>query len=317
MAASALSAVPLIVQFLSPMEPEQERILLSACSLAHEHGDCTTVATGHSHPLNATVDATSPDRVLLEVSGIQQHRDVFASREVSFQPQDDPNERARSVGLALGVLATSLTSSVSEPELSSAQERTPPNDERSIPARRDPLYPPPLFVGVALGAEFFPSWMKLGPSVQGHVTVQPLRLLSLELRLNGTFLGGQGSTPRITALSPHLRAGVVLPLERSIFMFHGFVGIEHLSARVESLDEEGQKGSRTAGAVGLSGTLGLALGEGGWSFLSPSLTAVLSPTEIFVDERSTGTLGTLRAGLHAGIAWGRIQGEEKSRAGRQ
>jgi hypothetical protein len=152
-----------------------------------------------------------------------------------------------------------------------------------------------------------------------------VQLLSFDVRLDGTFIGGQGSTPRITTFAPHAGLGILVPIKRSVLMVHGFVGLEHIAARVdpaagvESVDEQAQKASRTVGTLGIVGAWGVPLSENGWFFLSPSVTAVLSPTEIVVDDQSSGTLGTMRVGLHAGIAWAPPppQGVGNSSTGRQ
>lgn len=308
MASSALSAVPLVVQFLTPMDADHERTLLEACSLAHERGTCVVDAPLGETVLQATVDVTTHDRVLLEVTGTQEKRQVFVSWEVTFQPEDAPLERARSVGLALGVVATSLTTETSkEPEQPDPRppDPAPPKEDLTRPGQGvspiDQL--PRALLGVGLGAGWMPSWKKFGPSILGAMAVRPVGVLSFEAKVAVDFFPGDLDSPRLTTFSPSGGVGTTLPLGQGLLLVHLTAGIEALFARIDSNADAAVRASRVVPYLEGNVTWAAPLGAQSYLFVSPSVGGVLSATTLLVDDAERGSTGRMRVGLHAGLAW--------------
>src|SRR5690606_3174539 len=93
---------------------------------AHQAGPCIepTEAT-ESDTLRGFVDFSGGTRITLEVTDTDPSRSLYASRELFFDAEDNREERARAIGIALGVLATTLTKGRAETPVEEPVEKDP------------------------------------------------------------------------------------------------------------------------------------------------------------------------------------------------
>src|SRR5690606_16218652 len=159
--------------------------------------------------LRASVEMTGPARVLIEITDSNPQQTLFVSRELTFEPYDGAIERARAIGLALGVLSSTLTHPNSSPLPDSEPDSEPTPNEDTVSesdskkkvsraqteADKSPL--PSYFVYAGLGAEVGPSWVAGGPS--GSFAVAKLLSSSWGVALEGKggFTRARESRPRL------------------------------------------------------------------------------------------------------------------------
>lgn len=109
-------APALYVQLPASMSVEERYELLSACSSAYAAGEC---AAASSRPTDSRllgrVEAEEGHRMLVQVTFDSERGKHSASRELTFVPEDEPLERAKTIGLTLGVVASGTLEEAAAP----------------------------------------------------------------------------------------------------------------------------------------------------------------------------------------------------------
>jgi hypothetical protein len=285
------------------------------------------------------VEPTSSEHVLIAVKLHRESQQLYSSREISFQPEDAQAERARSIGLSLGVLANTLlaeqeTQAASggnasretlvaveaetktgapppadaENETSSeAREPAPPEKSEPVETRQDPPRHDParFFLGISAGVDLNPTWRSIGPSADLSIGLLPLPSLVLQGRFSAAHHRGQGERPALVQLSPSVGAGWYFDFQSLGLLPLLEGGAEHIIASIEDSDATGAipRLSHWSGFVRASSALLVPIGKGFSFSATPSMILSFSPTEPKVDGVSQGSSGNLRFSARGGIIW--------------
>lgn len=136
----------LTVQLPTGLSPDESEALLAACSQALEPERCELNGAGAE--ANARIEQVEDERFIMEVTIETSKHQRITSREFTFKPEDARIERARSLGLSLGLLTR--TSRALEPETEQAPppardvEKTMLKPEQAVTAQpQDRKSPPP------------------------------------------------------------------------------------------------------------------------------------------------------------------------------
>jgi hypothetical protein len=145
--ALGVSLLLLLVQLPSDLSPEEVFVLLEACSGAVEPDVCVT-RSGEG-PTDARIERIGPARFSMELALETNQQQRLISREFTFKPEDAPLERARALGLSLGLLARNARAPEPAPE-SPPESPTPldatlrPEQAVRVPVgKHEPLPPAP------------------------------------------------------------------------------------------------------------------------------------------------------------------------------
>lgn len=316
MASSVGGTATLVVHLLASLPAQEQTALLDACSLAHQPGRCVDQSHAEgSETLRAVVDFESETRVTLEVTDTSPARRLYASRELNFEPNDDREERARAVGLALGVLATALDTE--RPPLK--EEVPPPEDDNTAPSRDTPPEDRPASAesyprhkmptpgrgtwGVSLsgGARVVPSWGVSAPTGALGLLFYPHPnwggLLSAQFASFPPGARNISMTHASATLGPTFRT-VTSPFFLSTALA---LGVQSTEARLNIAEAEVRKGSHLSLLLHAEGTLGRDLAPGVAVTFSPTFDVLLSDTEILVDDQIMGRTGIYQASFLLGI----------------
>lgn len=207
------------------MSADDRELLLAACSSAYSAARCVESNGDTETPLFGHVESEEPERVLVEVTldgGRGRHS---ASRELTFVPEDQPQERAKSIGLTLGVVAASLV----EEAAHRTEEQPAPSTPEAPPVTPDPLrWLMALSGGVAKDPDFSAAEWGLAARVELGRASSPFAW-----RAGVSGFGGSSDDVTLTRFDPTLGFGARLglgPLEGAAALD---LGIEWLRASVD------------------------------------------------------------------------------------
>ncbi len=305
-----MNLLPLAVQILIPASVEEEAALIDACSRANADDPCVRVEVGSvDGRLSARVSGLGSHRVLVEVQGLEE-RELYASARLSFSPEDDSRERARSIGLSVGTLATTLLSGVrpqdpsfeSPPELPSSHQPAPLEVEATIAVQERGAASRWLF-HLGAGIEVSPSWKRLGPTFDLGAMWAPWGHFSLGIRGALGFVPGNAQVPQLLHGGGSAGVGYVAAVGSTLLVPQVEFGFEAMNVHLRDSQLPGSSQTR------LSPVARISLG---WSVptfsqvrfqIEPSLELLLSPTRVFVDDEDRGSIGSSRFVLRLGGAW--------------
>ncbi len=313
MPSSVSVAVPLVVQLLTPVSVEEQDVLLQACSLAHQAGPCIQLSEAtEADTLRASVDLSGGTRVTLDVTDTDPNRSLYVSRELFFDLQDDKAERARAIGIALGVLATTLTDGRHEPQsdASDAEPSPPdenPNDESPVDeptaANSDTSPLRPWGLGLAAGLTLDPRWSDGAPSGALSLMGYPHDNWGALLRGQGTWFPSDSRNVPLRQLSvslgPSFRSTPAPVYLTSTLTF----GLVHTEAHLTQTDAETRKGSHLSALIHAEVGLGWQMNRTVCATLVPAVDWVPSSTRIVVDGYEIGSTGRLQASILAGVGF--------------
>lgn len=312
MASSVSATVTLVVQLLAPRPASEQSSLLESCSLAHLGGKCIDISeASEADTLRAVVDFSSDTRVALEITDTDPGRSSYSSRELFFEPEDDPEERARAIGLALGVLATSMSKGrppvVEDPSPPAAEDDPAlselPEKEAvtTVPAPPTPSSQGPWGVALAGGARFVPRWGVAAPT-------GVLGLLGYPHPSWGGLLRGQlasfpassrsiSMTHISVSLGPSFRT-TTTPFFLSVALT---AGIQATEARLNVAEAEVRKGTHLSPLLHVEAAIARGLSPGVALTFTPALDVLFSDTQIMVDSEAVGRTGTTQASFLLGV----------------
>jgi hypothetical protein len=104
----------LVVQLPVDLSSQESETLLFSCSQAIDPEQCLTKTEGEE--ADARIERIDEDRFVVEVNLETRTQQRLISREFVFLPQDPPLERARALGLSLGLLARTAPSQQEQKE---------------------------------------------------------------------------------------------------------------------------------------------------------------------------------------------------------
>lgn len=314
MASSVTGAATLVVKLLAALPAPEQAALFEACSLAHQAGRCIDASEAtEADTLRATVDFSSDTRVTIEITEADPRRRFFSSRDLFFEVSDDREERARAIGLALGVLATTLDAdrpTVEEgpplPKKNSddAPARSPGEEENglaSLSPRTARSSLGAFGLSISGGLSLLPSWGVAAPTGALGVLGFPHPNWGGVLRAQ---LAAYPQGPRNISMT-HVSAtlGPSFRTRTSPFFVSALIaaGIQTTEARLNVADAETRKGSHISPLGHAEVTLGRELGPGVALTFTPTFDVLLSATEILVDDEVVGKTGTTQGSILVGL----------------
>lgn len=311
MASSVSGAASLVVQLLTSLPQSEEAALFEACSLAHQTGGCIEIPEAtEADTLRASVDFSNEMRVVIEITDRAPGRNLYASRELFFEPSDDREERARAIGLALGVLATTLgsgrqlvdeaeplpsDSSPSDSPETHANERDPETSKNASPLLG------PWGMSLSLGMSLLPSWGE--PSPTGAFGVLGFPHPNFGGKLRAQLAASLAGTRDVAMTHVAATLGPMFRTRTSPFFFTASVagGIQTTEARLNVPNAETRKGSHLSPLGHVEITFGRELGPGVALTFTPTFDYLISETEILVDGQVVGRTGTIQSSLFLGL----------------
>ncbi len=112
----SVSAAPtLVIEIGWDLTESDALALLASCETAYSRGACRSGSASPHDTLWGRVESQSSDHVVIELHVSDDASERFVSRELSFRTEDTSTERAKAVGLTLGVIAAGLDESHAKP----------------------------------------------------------------------------------------------------------------------------------------------------------------------------------------------------------
>jgi hypothetical protein len=266
--------------------------LLASCEAAYSRGACRTGSASPHGTLSGRVESQSTDHVVIELHVSDRSAERFVSRELSFRTEDSSTERAKTVGLTLGVIAAGLDESRAK-ALPAAQK----------PSEREPVHPPETSAAVLLLAGVsrdpgLPTFDVAG-ALRGELRADDTGLL-LRAGLDGSRGGLPTRELNLTRLAPTVGTGWGIVRERFGLALGLDAGAEWL--RVSTTDVGTPvEASRWSPLLRASATMFLPVLPYTGLALSTQVSWTTSPTTFFVrHEPIEGTSG-LQLGVLAGF----------------
>jgi hypothetical protein len=154
--------LPIVVVEVAPADADRElvQVLVDSCNSAVPRGRCVLEDpsdTDSSTPRGvAIVSWQDGDNVRVEVGVQKQARDEWSSQDLSFRDQDEPEERWRAAGLAIGTLVGEMRWETPAAEPTPVAERQ--TRVRKVPPPRDRAD-----VHAAAQPSESRSWLDVGP----------------------------------------------------------------------------------------------------------------------------------------------------------
>lgn len=317
----------LVVELLIGIDPAHKKTLLDACSLAFLNGKCVEMSTqAGAYAFSARVEGTGSEHLLVDVTLRAHGQQLYASREISFQPEDEEGERARSLGLAVGVLAHSLEEEHSArrppPPAEDTSSQDPPEENEDPPLKATTLQaeqarkaPPPkkqddnhsttLLLGLEGGLQYDPTWKGVAPGGGGFVGVG----LSPQLLVMGRFFAAHqrpsDERPGLTFLAPSSGLAWLFPGHKLRAMLNLEAGAEKVTTTIKDTGNADAipKLARWAGFARAGASLHAPVGRGFYASFSPALLVSFSPTVITIDGVDEGKTGLVRFIAQGGVTW--------------
>jgi hypothetical protein len=318
---------------LPPDLSVEERIeLLAGCSTAIAPESCEAATEDGSQ--DARVEVLGDNSISLEVEQASSTTKLSASRELTFDASDGPIDRARAVGLSLGLMVRILRSKVNAalvtPEPAASKKSDPsqePPPEAPSPAptasksARDGAKPPSAARDKPRGARAKkPSPVDrrfLAVSLDGGVLFDPgissieaTTDLQVEMLAAGTLGGvasiGFSAGPTLNEPVSVSRISPTLGLDWGIFkgpvdLFGQLeFGAQYLKARVTTSDSELGGWSAVARLSASLRFPGLASVQG---HITPRLTVSSSQWALYLDDVPIGKTAQVFPSLLIGIIW--------------
>jgi hypothetical protein len=154
--------LPIVVVEVAPADADRElvQVLVDSCNSAVPRGRCVLEDPDDSElsaPTGVAIVSWQGDgSVRVEVGVQKQARSEWLSQELSFREQDDPEQRWRATGLAIGTLVGEMRWQAQQPAKEPA--RDPQKDVGQPAPARDRAEPRP-----AAGPIELRSWLDAGP----------------------------------------------------------------------------------------------------------------------------------------------------------
>jgi hypothetical protein len=267
--------------------------LLASCEAAYAHGRCRRGDPSPEEALSGRVENRSSDHVAIELRVSEGTAERFVSRELTFHTEDSRTERAKAVGLTLGVIAAGLHDSRSQPPPAPAAPVSAPAPEPVQKTSAALL----LLAGLARDPGL-PNFEGTG-ALRGQLRSNTDGLI-LRAGLDGSRTTLQGATVTLTRVAPALGAGWGHSSEHVALALALDVGAEWLQMSAIDVGHP-VEASRWSPLLRASATLFLPVLPHAGFALSTQLSWTSSPTTFFLrGEPIDGTSGAQLGGL-AGV----------------
>ncbi len=287
------NAPPLVVELGWTLSPDELATLLASCEAAYAAGTCRTDTSSQGASLWARVERQTDDDVVVElhVTEGSTRRDV--SRELSFHEEDDASERAKAIGLTLGVVAAGLIDSHDDAALGAASTI----GERG----RDESFGTSARLSLLLGVGRDPELSTFEVAGAARLQLRP-RQEGLELRggVDGSRASLEHGTLTLTRLTPTVGLGFGFDATPWDFAVAVDGGAEWLTARAVDLDSS-EVASRWSPLLRGSLTAAVALTPHFGLTASAQLSWTASPTTAFVRGAAVARTSAFVPALLAGF----------------
>lgn len=288
--------LPLVMVALPPSAtPDDSAALIEACDRAYLAGRCKPSGGPGQSELAAEVRWLDGTSALVSLGLRRWRESQWLQRELRFRPEDEPPERYRALGLALGSLAgtvvqvTQIEATAREPR--SAESGLP----KTAPALAEPGVLPRAWVGVVL-AEGVSKW-----GIGGQLALGANFFQHWELDVTAAYYAHGENGDRVSAQLGAVsmlagRSVQLLPLAVT-FQVGPYLG--WMAPRVSpSGDSDGRFKFGVAGS-----TLVEFASKPQWTPYLQCSAGYASATEVWVDGQRRATIGPWSFAAGAGIRW--------------
>lgn len=300
----------LLVQLPSDLTSEEEAALLSACGQVSAPQKCERASPEAKS--TSKIERVSSERFLMEVVVNTAQRERLISREFTFKSEDEPLERARALGLSLGLLArTSSTDAVNEEEATTPTPSPAPlstepmmsTEGKRPSARREGRQRPSVYseVSAGIGADLGLSAPVFGGSFKAWMAPTSRMFTGVGLAVAGTR--ATDSALRVVRVSPLVWFRyLVLSTKRVSIGCDLGAGAENLAI---SSTASKTRGSRWVPVLRLATPMQLHLGKFSYFLITPEVQAHMSSTQVYLDEilldESSAVIPALQVGFGLGL----------------
>ncbi len=293
---------------------EHREVLLSSCSRALADQTCVLLpdSAANFQP-DAQIRKLGEDHyeVILKLPDSTKDREPPSEsesqggvlrRQVTFQPGDLPIEKARSLGLSVGILAREARLSAETEDMAPDPENTG-DEARKASLTNDKI---PLLLGVGTGVEWEPGLGRAAVAGEIYAQIHPWQHYGFSGSLSVSMAPGPSEAPNIRFLAPTLgvsRAFWAPQGPSLVLTLEG--GAEQVSARLSQTQaaEGARQSTRWIGAALATAKVLFPLSPGWVAHVSPHAKLNFSTTEVLVDDTLIGTTSLLRIGVTVGVSW--------------
>jgi len=307
----------LLVQLPPDLSSEEVVVLLDACSQAIEPDAC--VARSEETPADARIERIAPTRFSMEITLENNQQQRLISREFTFKSEDAPLERARSLGLSLGLLArnaqaTEPTVEQPSPEPNAPAEATlrPEQAVRVPVSKREPA-PSEQKSGASQQTSHWLLELQAGLGYETGLTTvmyqgdvrlgwRPIDALAVLL----SFSLAQGHDEDPIAPLDMRQLGGSLGLGYSHRFGWGRIGVElegGLRNTRFSSDSASERVARTSFVLRAQLPLHIALKRWLYVLFTPQALVYSSPTTVYWDGMRRAQTGYVVPGVNVGLGF--------------
>lgn len=290
-----LLALHLLIQIPSDFSVAEQKTLLTSCTQMLEKDVCL-IPDATQEP-QVRLERLSDERFMMEITVETERQQRLVSREFVFKPEDDPVERARTLGLSVGLLAkTSQSAKASDPASVEQNEQSakilvPEKKVRARPRVRGDL--PKFYAEFGMGLGYEVGLPALLPTGEIRLAYQPAPAFSLLVSayLAGNRVERAGTSLMLLPLAPLIGFGYEMVWRRLS------LGLQ-LEAGAECIFTSSSTSTSWAArwAPIIRGGVPLHVQVSQRSYLTAAfrLNVTLSTTEVYLDETALATTQTLR-----------------------
>lgn len=298
----------LLVQLPPDLDRDEQEALLASCSRALHPQVCLASTDGENAP--AKIERLAPERFVVELNVETATRERLISREFNFKPADEPLERARALGLSLGLLARTSTAEerkettvLPPPAPAPTVVEAPSTDsrvaEKGASARERSRT---IFAELAVGAGYEARLRAALPLAEIKLRLAPTKPMSFtaSFAARGTRTRIGRSRIEVLSLTPMLGLRYTLNGRLVSLGLELEGGAEAIS--VESIGSR-SSGSRWAPVFRLALPCLFHLGDRLYVLAAVRAEATPSVTEVYVDGTRLVTTAPVLASLSAGVGY--------------
>jgi hypothetical protein len=304
-----VTAALIVIEIAAPnVSDDALAVLVSSCTRTAREAECvlTKNASDEQPAAVAIVSQQSEDKLRVEVGVRQGDHDSWHTKDFAFLPADQPLDRWRAIGFAIGTLAESTLPPAPPPVAEPEKATEPPMAPVILPLpapgapkpKQKPQPSPQLFVG-AMG--IFGPGLDRGPWRIGSALYADLGLQRVPVFF--TFGGSaatrvtsdrSGASPRWVDISGGAGIGLLGALGSSGLELRAQALAEEFDVSVSSVD--GRSAEQGRWIFGAQGELGGRVEVVSGLFLTAgvSATGLSAATDVHVTSQAIGSAGTFR-----------------------
>lgn len=311
-----MSAAFIVIEVAAPnVSDDALAVLVSSCTRTAREAECvlTKDASDEQPAAVAIVSQQGEDRLRVEVGVREGDHDTWHSKDFAFLAADQPMDRWRAVGFAIGTLAESTppppappVAREKPPEPPSVQVSAPPPPPPAPKPKQKPKPDPQLFVGAMgfIGPGLDKGPLRIGSALYVDLGLQRLplfftfggsaatRITSEQMSLNNVAVAG--ASARWIDILGGAGVGLVGALGSSGLELRAQLLAEEFDVSVSSID--GRSAEQGRWIFGVQGELGGRVQVVPDLFLTASVSAadLSSATDVHVASYDIGNAARFR-----------------------